>query len=147
MCKHHSISFEYITPYGSTPYRSREMVLDKNYSHKRERERHTHTHTHTHTHQISFLNKRHIEVQDRCSIRFWCMIQGENITIEGACLSHDIKTAKHRRIFLFYQRNCWCVFYWREFHMLWSYFMWENGRMFKITLLGNQVKWLLHQKK
>ena len=75
---------------------------EKLFSQERERERDTHTHTH----QISFLNKRHIEVQDRCSIRFWCMIQGENITIEGACLSHDIKTAKHRKIFLFYQRNC-----------------------------------------
>ena len=68
------------------------MGLGKNYPHncvgekRRERKRER-----THTHQTYFLHKRHIEVQDRCGIRFWYMIQGENITTEGTCLSHDIK--------------------------------------------------------
>ena len=85
MCKHHSISFEYITPYASTPFRSREIKLGKkdhsNTGREREREMIS-----TLT-KIAFLNKRYIyRVWDRCSIRFWYKwCKGKIVTTEKTC--------------------------------------------------------------
>ena len=83
MCKHHSISFEYITPYASTPFRSREMKLGKKDPCNRERERERES---TLT-KISFLNKRYTyRVWDRCSIRFWYKwYKGKIVTTEKTC--------------------------------------------------------------